>query len=394
MAKVKQSEEDLKSQLKDQIQLLLNSCQLFDEGFKIEAKNIALRIRVLLHDARSHSLLTQLGKKDILFYDTSLDYDSRNPFPYMGLIKIMKRPKGDEFFAPLDEDSSRYLNGKITFSKWWNELIVLEDSNKNPFTRKNLILTVSNKDGGAHVDSELNEEYVNLTRNESIGWMYANNAGEGYIMGAELTTIRQIAHEVLKSLKDEFPEIFESAFNIPPPKIKNSAKEDEMIIEPLKVIVYEGEAESKEYKQKMDFNGSETEINIDSLVFYLEASITVDYWTNFIESLGIKVGLAGMVYKEIQMLKKVNIKTIGELDNLLQKSKGWGEKYLNGVYINICWDVSRERLSTDRSGILKYFLIANFPDIFTDDILERELGHGNPEYFTVPAKLYNPNYQT
>lgn len=384
---IKQTEEDLKIELINQIQLLSNACKSFDEGYKIEAKNIASRIRTLLYDSRSsESVLIQLKKKHILFYNTALDYDSRNPFSYMGLIKIIRRPEGDEFFAPLDGDQSRYLNGKIDFDSWWNKLTVLEDSNKNRFTREDLILKVANKDGGSHVDPYLDKDYVNLTRKESIGWRYANNTGEGYIMGAELASLRQIAHEVLKSLKDAFPEIFDSNnLIIPIPKNKDKTQ-DEIIIEPPRIVITQ--LKDLENVKKIDFKDSEIEINTESLVSYLESSKTVDYWVNFIESLGIKVGHAGLVNRQIDMLKWTNIYKIGELDNLLKKSKEWGEKYLKGIYINITSEISSDRISLDRSHILTYFLIANFPDVFTDNILYKNFGYSNPENFTVPAEIY------
>jgi hypothetical protein len=74
MVKVKLTEEELKSKLKEQIHLLKNSTKLYDDGCIIEAYNMSIRIRLLLHDTRnSSSLLNQLNKKNILFYDTSLE---------------------------------------------------------------------------------------------------------------------------------------------------------------------------------------------------------------------------------------------------------------------------------------------------------------------------------
>ena len=57
--KIRQTEEELKSHLKEQIQFLLKSAQSYDEGFTSEAKRLAVVIRVLLHDTKkSKSLLT------------------------------------------------------------------------------------------------------------------------------------------------------------------------------------------------------------------------------------------------------------------------------------------------------------------------------------------------
>ena len=79
-------------------------------------------------------------------------------------------------------------------------------------TRKDIITNVCNKDGGAHLDEKLNGVYSDLTRNNSYGHRYFSRDIQGNILrdedikGAELASIRQITHEVLKSFKDEFPE--------------------------------------------------------------------------------------------------------------------------------------------------------------------------------------------
>jgi hypothetical protein len=65
------------------------------------------------------------------------------------------------------------------------------------------------KDGGAHVDSKLDEAYYALSRSNSLGWKYIKNGVEkDFATRPELASMRQISYEVLKSLKDEFPEYF------------------------------------------------------------------------------------------------------------------------------------------------------------------------------------------
>jgi hypothetical protein len=83
----KQTEPELKSQLKEQIEFLRRGAKSFDEGSMAEGKRLAVVIRVLLHDTKSStSLLKHLGKKDILFYDTSIDYD-----PMITILKIWRQ---------------------------------------------------------------------------------------------------------------------------------------------------------------------------------------------------------------------------------------------------------------------------------------------------------------
>ena len=205
-----QTEDELNSHLKEQSGFLRRSAQAYDEGFASEGKRLATVIRVLLHDTRnSTSLLTLLRKKDILFHDTSLDYDPRNKVSTMGLIMMRVGPNGARYVPPLDDGPPvRYSKAKIAFEEWWNKIIFV-DTRGNKLTREDLVLAVSNKDGGAHVDPGLNSAYAALTRFNSLGWKFIQNGIEkDYATKPELASIRQMSHEVLKSLKDEFPEYF------------------------------------------------------------------------------------------------------------------------------------------------------------------------------------------
>jgi hypothetical protein len=211
--KYQQTYDELIAHLKEQIQFLLRSAKAYDEGFTSEAKRLATVIRVLLHDtSKSTSLLTQLNKKNISFYDTALDYDPANLLSTHGLIGIQYTtgtPSDTGYIAPLDDGAPpRYLKGKVPFDDWWNKIVIV-DKNKNKLTRKDLIISISNKDGGAHIDPELDKPYADLSRGDSLGWKFVINGAEiASATGPELASIRQICHELLKSLKDEFPELF------------------------------------------------------------------------------------------------------------------------------------------------------------------------------------------
>jgi hypothetical protein len=200
---ISQSEEELRSHLKEQIEFLIRSSIAYDEGYYSEGKRLAAVIRILLHDTPSStSLLTLLKKKDILFYDTALDYDPRNEMPTTALIMYHLGPKGFEYVPALDR---RPRVTRVPFEIWWNKVVFKIDD--YIAARKDLILTVCNKDGGAHVDPRLNEGYANLTRFNSIGWkVVRDETQEAIATPPELASIRQISHEVMKSLQDEFPE--------------------------------------------------------------------------------------------------------------------------------------------------------------------------------------------
>jgi len=43
-------------------------------------------------------------------------------------------------------------------------------SEKNIFTRRKIVLELSDTDGGAHVDAGLKDDYFALSRDNSLGW--------------------------------------------------------------------------------------------------------------------------------------------------------------------------------------------------------------------------------
>ncbi|MDY0395437.1 hypothetical protein RWE15_23840 [Virgibacillus halophilus] len=94
-----------------------------------------------------------------------------------------------------------------TFKKWWAEDIVLVDNNKNKLTRKDLILSSSNKDGGAHVDPQLDRAYAELNRKNTMGWVQVTDGKQSPVSDPHLASIRQIGYEVLQTLKEEFSDI-------------------------------------------------------------------------------------------------------------------------------------------------------------------------------------------
>lgn len=127
----------------------------------------------------------------------------------MGLIAInIKFSDGisKAKYIPRLDDDQRSPTKKVRFEDWWNK-IVLDDKNGNILTREKLVLAVANKDGGAHVDPKLDETYANIKRYHSLRvWFVSNKGKEDIASKVELASIRQIAHEVLKSLGDGLTE--------------------------------------------------------------------------------------------------------------------------------------------------------------------------------------------
>lgn len=194
--------DDLERLLSEQLQLLEEAADLFDQGNEIEVKNMVVRLRVLLHDTGiSKSLLGQIGKKNIQFYDTIIKDESNVITSYCGLAPILFADGKTKHVASLDDVPQLK---KVDFDNWWNA-IVFRDMDGYEVSRKDLVLTMANKDGGAHVDSTIDKQYARLCRGESLGRKYSKDGKNWFNMqDAVLVSIRQITHEVLKTLKPDY----------------------------------------------------------------------------------------------------------------------------------------------------------------------------------------------
>ncbi len=201
----RQSKDELQQHLRDTIQALELSSRAFDEGFEGEAKRLAAAIRVLVHDTgSSKSLLGQLGQKTIRFHDTSVPRHPKTIITYSGLIAMNLTPQGAKYVAVLDMLPPDCPPRWVSFDEWWNRVIFV-DQEGSETSRRDLILAVANEDGGAHVDPVLNEKYANLSRRNSLAWRFSSPRGDVPLEGPEKATVRQITHEVLKSLNPAMP---------------------------------------------------------------------------------------------------------------------------------------------------------------------------------------------
>ncbi|WP_405909035.1 hypothetical protein OG742_32605 [Streptomyces sp. NBC_00828] len=191
--------------LEESISFLKASAASFDAGCEAEAKRLAVTLRVLAHDtASSHSLLEQLGVKgQMVFTDTALRIDPSNLLPSAPGLVIMRMTMGvgASYVAPLDEVplSPSRTHPPAPFDAWWNDEFT-RDSNGTLWCRRKFVLTMANKEGGAHVDPSLNAAYESLVKHNGLGF---TSTATGVLLPFEgnvaAESVRQIAHEFLKS---------------------------------------------------------------------------------------------------------------------------------------------------------------------------------------------------
>src|SRR5664280_1560918 len=195
-----QSTSDLEQQLAIQLGSLERNCGAYDEGAEDAILDIATRLRVLLHDtAMSLSLLGQLGiKTSLQFYDLSLTIPDLDPRLQMGetILAWTTTFPTPRYVAILDHGPPPK---KLSFGEWWEASCLMMHPAGQKLGRKELILTVSNQDGGAHVDSGIDEDYA-FFKDDAVIHLYRKGNGEFKpIPGKTGASVRQVAHEVLKS---------------------------------------------------------------------------------------------------------------------------------------------------------------------------------------------------
>jgi hypothetical protein len=183
------------------------SADAYDGGFYGEAKRIAVSIRVLVHDTKhSKSLLGQLGRKSESFLDSASPVIPANKSTHSGLVVTSIVPgAGAKYVAFLDNGPSGQTAHR-DFDSWWTSTVFV-DSKGRELSRKDLVLTVANQDGGAHIDPALDSTYADLSRNNSLGWVYTDGSKSEPMEGPELAALRQICHEVLKTFVPGYTKI-------------------------------------------------------------------------------------------------------------------------------------------------------------------------------------------
>ncbi len=90
------------------------------------------------------------------------------------------------------------------FDLWW-ALPVIRDAQRNEISRRDLVLSVADMDGGTHVDPAIEEVYARLSRSNSLAWVFQNDKGARPLGNPVPASIRQIAWEVDESVKRQFP---------------------------------------------------------------------------------------------------------------------------------------------------------------------------------------------
>ncbi|MCL4548203.1 MAG: hypothetical protein M1495_06515 [Bacteroidetes bacterium] len=188
---------NLLDQLKRQIDFIRRSCEAYDNGYKDDALRLAVSIRVLFHDTpQSISLLNQLGVKNKIHLISTMSIeipDIENKKEYNTIyIPIMLTSEGVK--PPLEESDRRKL---LTVDEWWDEPVMIQ---LNSFSRKDIVLSAANQDGGAHVDDNPSKKTKELK--EGVGTLTITidgNSKTEKLINHHFHLLRQLGYELLNS---------------------------------------------------------------------------------------------------------------------------------------------------------------------------------------------------
>ena len=189
---------DFKSHLSRQLAFLARSCEAFDLGHTDEAIRIATVIRILLHQTKSStSLLKHLNKTTInLLSTTEAATDKTLMLMGMGTVRV---GPGEEhqYYPSLDQTPIKRF---VPVSMWWDMVVFVGGGHR--LSRRKIVLSAANQDGGAHVDEKLSTEYKALTEAGFAGAVFHSSGGkhsEKPLLDAHFISLRQMGYELLNS---------------------------------------------------------------------------------------------------------------------------------------------------------------------------------------------------
>lgn len=137
--------------LKDQYDLLKHSIDDFYRGIDAKAIDIAVRIRTLVHDtSSSHAFLATFDPNY-----RSLDIYRRRPPAAKVVFSIPAgiQLSGDGTKKFIKDDFGSGQHELVTLEHWWTDQYLVIGTVRS--SKKEVVLDVANKDGGAHVDAEV-----------------------------------------------------------------------------------------------------------------------------------------------------------------------------------------------------------------------------------------------
>ena len=188
-----------KEQLQTQFRLIESTCRSYDDGLHEAALQIAVALRVLIHEtSQSHSLLGQLSLRDsvkLLSTIPKLEPATKVTGNVLTETITFGVGVGPFGFAP-DLGNSPYKS-YVSVEEWWSEVV---HEFRQKFSRRDIILAAANQDGGAHIDPNPSQKTILLRGSLGTLTTIAKHGTEKRgLTNPNFPLIRQFGFEVLNS---------------------------------------------------------------------------------------------------------------------------------------------------------------------------------------------------
>ncbi len=200
--------ERMREELRKQLRFLERSAKAYDDGDEEEAVRLATVMRVLFHDTFnqktgkpiSTSLMTHLAIRDCTMLATPRTQlaDWRD---FLAVKIDFNSPSPTSLLPRLDLQLV-----EVPFATWWDSDSIKADAS---VSRRRLITSAANKDGGAHVDPKLDRFYEGLKEGSWSLGITGNFTYDGpppfeqgvtqWPRNGHLAMLRQFAYEALST---------------------------------------------------------------------------------------------------------------------------------------------------------------------------------------------------
>ncbi|TIL30046.1 hypothetical protein [Mesorhizobium sp.] len=186
----------------EQMAALRTSAKAYDEGSKWEAKRLAACVYILVQDkGRAVSMFTQMGMKEHLEFVSSAGPLKPGNFAPEFPLAVLVPSQSSAEYVPRCTWYSIMECRAFPFELWWEQPIL--QANNEILTRKTLVLSLRDQDGGAHFDSSLDPIYRGFAT-EHKGGFFIVHADDGrredMPLGPHFASMRQIAWEIEATL--------------------------------------------------------------------------------------------------------------------------------------------------------------------------------------------------